>query len=115
MAMTTVVTRNAEGRVRGFLASTMLEIAPGVYTSPNMTSAVRDRVWAVLEKWTVGTRDDGAIMTWPDVAAPGGQQIRVLGDAPIDLAETPGIVLARRPLSEDEIRSLTIEVEALPF
>lgn len=115
MPMTIVITRNAEGRVRGFLASTMLEIGAGVYTSPNMTAAVRDRVWAVLEKWKVGTRDDGAIMTWPDTAAAGGQQIRVLGEAPIDLAETPGIVLARRPLSEGELRSLTTEVEDPPF
>ncbi len=115
MAMTIVVTRNAEGRVRGFLASTMLEIAAGVYTSPNMTAAVRDRVWAVLEKWRVGLRDDGAVMTWPDAAAPGGQQISVLGEAPVDLAETPGIVLARRPLSEDQIRSLTSQIEEPPF
>ncbi len=113
--MTIVVTRNAEGRVRGFLASTMLEIAAGVYTSPNMTPAVRDRVWAVLEKWRVGSRNDGALMTWPDAAAPGGQQIRTLGEAPIDLAETPAIVLARRPLGEDEIRSLKSQVDDLPF
>ena len=33
-----IVTINVEGRYRGFLASAMLEIAPGVYTSPNMTS-----------------------------------------------------------------------------
>ena len=33
MSMTVVVTRNVEGRYRGFLASVMLEVAPG-YTSP---------------------------------------------------------------------------------
>ena len=35
--MTVIVTVNVEARYRGFLASAMLEIAPGVYTSPNMT------------------------------------------------------------------------------
>ena len=32
--MTVVVTVSVEARYRGFLASVMLEIAPGVYTSP---------------------------------------------------------------------------------
>src|SRR5690606_6141284 len=97
MAMTIVVTRHVEGRVRGFLASTMLEIASGVYTAPKWTPAVRDRVWAVLVKWGVGTRDDSVVMTWPDVNAAGGQAIRVLGEVPLDLCETSSLVLARRP------------------
>ena len=42
--MTVVVTRNVPGRYRGFLASCMLEVAPGVYTNPGMTRAVRERV-----------------------------------------------------------------------
>ena len=29
----------------------MLEIAPGVYTAPNLNAAVRDRVWTVLSDW----------------------------------------------------------------
>jgi CRISPR-associated protein Cas2 len=113
--MTVLVTRNVEGRVRGFLASTMLEIASGVYTAPNMSAAVRERVWAVLEKWRVGTRDDSTIMTWPSSSAAGGQEVKVLGEAPIDLTETPSIVLARRSLTEDEVRSLTTQVDPLPF
>jgi len=115
MPMTVLVTRNVEERVRGFLTSTMLEIASGVYTSPNMSPAVRERIWAVLEKWGVGTRKDSAIMTWPSTPAPGGQEVKTLGEPPIDLAETPAIVLARRRLPEDEIRSLTAQVDPLPF
>ena len=49
--MTVIVTVNVEGRYRGFLASVMLEIAPGVYTSPEMTSGIRDRIWDVLMRW----------------------------------------------------------------
>ena len=49
--MTVVVTVNVAARYRGFLASAMLEIAPGVYTAPRMTSGIRERVWAVLATW----------------------------------------------------------------
>jgi CRISPR-associated protein Cas2 len=115
MPMTIIVTRNAEGRVRGFLASTMLEIAGGVYTAPNWSPAVRDRIWAVLEKWQVGARGDSALMTWPDATAAGGQQIRVLGEPVMALVECDNLTLARRDLSEDELRSLTIEAEDIPF
>lgn len=113
--MTILVTRNAEARVRGFLSSAMLEIASGVYTSPNMTAAVRDRVWAVLVKWRLGARDDGAIMTWPDASVPGGQSILVLGEPPTDLAEALEIVLARKRLTEDELRSLINQIDEPPF
>jgi CRISPR-associated protein Cas2 len=115
MPMTIVVTRNVEGRVRGFLASTMLEIASGVFTAPNLTPAVRDRIWAVLDKWRVGTRNDSAVMTWPDPQAPGGQVVRTLGELPLELHETPSVVLARRPLSQAETCSLTIMLSDPPF
>ena len=49
--MTVVVAVNVEARYRGFLASVMLEIAPGVYTSPNMTTGIRERIWNVLAEW----------------------------------------------------------------
>ena len=49
--MTVVVTVNVEARYRGFLASAMLEIAPGVYTSPQMTNGIRERVWDVVSRW----------------------------------------------------------------
>lgn len=112
--MIVVVTRNVEDRVRGFLASCMLEIAAGVFTSSNMTAAVRDRVWAVLTKWKVGTRNDGAVMTWPDRASGGGQAVRVLGEPPVELCTTSSVILARRPLTDVERRSLTTEDE-VPF
>ena len=115
MPMTMVVTRNVETRVRGFLASTMLEMASGVYTAPAMTPAVRERIWAVLEKWKVGTREDSVVMTWPDRTAAGGQMIRILGETPLELCETGGVVLTRRPLTDAEARSLTIELDEPPF
>ena len=51
MPLTMVVTRNVEARYRGFLTSLMLEVAPGVYVAPDMTKAVRTRVWYVLKDW----------------------------------------------------------------
>jgi len=36
MALTVLITRDVEDRYRGFLASAMLEVAPGVYSSPHL-------------------------------------------------------------------------------
>lgn len=80
MSMTIVVTRNVPGRYRGFLASCMLELAPGVYTNPHMSRAVRDRVWAVCCDWAGVLPDDGGVlMTWRDKKSPSGQAVLSLG------------------------------------
>ena len=64
--MTVVVTVNVEARYRGFHASTMLEIAPGVYTSPRMTSGIRERIWGVLSDWYHQLWQGAIVMTWHD-------------------------------------------------
>ena len=78
--MTVVVTVNVEARYRGFLASVMLEIAPGVYTSPNMTRGIRERIWNVLAEWYYQLGQGSIVMTWRDPSAVGEQQIRTLGE-----------------------------------
>jgi CRISPR-associated protein Cas2 len=94
--MTVVVTRNVPDRYRGFLASCMLELAPGVYTSPEMSEAVRDRVWTVCCEWSGALPDDGGVlMTWRDKTKPGGQAVLVLGWAKKDLVELDGVWLDR--------------------
>ena len=96
MSMTLIVTRNVEDRYRGFLNSVMLEISPGVYTSPRMTKGIRERVWATLTDW-YGTLQNGAIiMTWRDVEAAGGQGLAYLGEPARELVEVDGMVLVRR-------------------
>jgi CRISPR-associated protein Cas2 len=101
--MTVVVTRDVAARFRGFLASCMLEIAPGVYTAPKMNRAVRERVWAVLEDWFAELGGGGVVMTWLEPLAPGGQQIAVLGSAPYELYQCNDVFLARkRDLRPDE-------------
>lgn len=104
--MVVVVTRDVPLRFRGFLASCMLEIAPGVYTAPRMTRGVRERVWTVLEEWHTALKKGSVVMTWRDKKAPGGQQVQVLGLPIKDLWETYDHILVRRQLSEEELGSL---------
>lgn len=96
MPMTITVTRNVSARIRGFLASSMLELAPGVYSAPRLSAAVRDRVWEVLENWSSLEGDASIIMVWADPRMPGGQDVRVLGLPRIDIVEIDGLLLGRR-------------------
>jgi len=98
MPMTVLVTRNVSVRVRGFLASTMLEVAPGVYSAPRISPAVRDRIWAVLEEWFPNEQDASFVLIWQEREVPGGQAVRTLGSPPISFAEVDGLILARRPI-----------------
>ena len=93
--MTVVVTINVEGRYRGFLASAMLEIAPGVYTAPMMTSGIRDRIWNVLSRWYYELGQGSIVMTWRDPSAVGEQQIRTLGEAPKSIVDADGVYLVK--------------------
>ena len=96
MTMTVVVTRDVADRFRGFLASVMLEIAPGVYTSPRMGRAVRERVWQVMEDWHAAFGGGSILMTWRDTSAPGGQRIMTLGQPPRSFYDCDGLALVRR-------------------
>jgi len=95
--MTVVVTRNVSSRVRGFLASAMLELAPGVYSAPRISPAVRERVWDVLKEWFPNEHEASIIMIWQEREIPGGQAVRTLGSPPIEFVDVDGLVLARRP------------------
>lgn len=95
MPMTVIVTRDVESRYRGFLASALLEIAPGVYVSPDLSTGVRERIWAVLEDW-FGALGNGAIaMIWRDSAADGGLALRNLGDPPKEIVDADGVLLVK--------------------
>jgi CRISPR-associated protein Cas2 len=94
--MVVIVTRNVPDRYRGFLASCMLEIAPGVYTSPRMSRAVRERVWAVCCEWAEIVPDDGGVlMTWRERASPSGQALLTLAWPKKEIVEHDGIWLDR--------------------
>jgi len=105
VSMTVVVTRNVSDRIRGFLASTMLEVAPGTYSAPRISPAVRGRIWEVLEDWFPYETEASIVMIWQEREIPGGQAVRVLGSPPIDFVEMDGIILARRPTRTDQVQS----------
>ena len=90
--MVVIVTRDVADRFRGFLASAMLEIAPGVYTGPRMTAGTRERVWTVLESWFDALGGGSVVMTWRDRKEPCGQGIRTLGTPPRRFVEIDGLV-----------------------
>lgn len=97
MPMTVVVTRNVSARVRGFLASVMLELAPGVYSAPRLSPAVRQRVWDVLSEWFLAEQEASVVMLWQDKEQPGGQAVLTLGSPRIVLREVDGLLLSYRP------------------
>ena len=73
----------------------MLEIAPGVYTSPEITRGIRDRVWEVLTRWYDALGQGSIVMTWRDPAAVGQQQIRTLGESPKEIVDADGVYLVK--------------------
>ena len=93
--MTVLVTINVEPRYRGFLASAMLEIAPGVYTSPKMTHGIRERIWDVISRWHYELSNGSIVMTYRDPGAPGEQHIRTLGTPKKGIVNVDGIHLVR--------------------
>ena len=93
--MTVVVTRDVEARYRGFLSSVMLEIAPGVYTSPKMTRGVRERVWKVLSDWHGQLQRGAIVLTWQDSTSDGGQGVLNLGNPPKEIIEIDGVLVVR--------------------
>lgn len=107
MPMTVLVTRNVPDRYRGFLASCMLEVAPGVYTGPRMNASVRERVWRVCVEWSVALpKDGGVVMLWHDRNAPTGQSIRTLGSPPKEVLDHEGCLLTMRPLRRRDSTAL---------
>lgn len=91
--MVVVVTTNVADRFRGFLASAMLEVAPGVYTAPRMSAGVRERVWKVLAEWHLALGGGSIVMTWRDPREPCGQGLRTLGLPARTFADLDGLIV----------------------
>lgn len=106
--MTIVVTRNAPERIGGFLASCMLEVAPGVYLGPRLRRSVRDRIWQVLDEWSsLLPADGGVLILWPSKAAPSGLAMKIRGFPKARLISSYGLWLRARPLTEaDDLAEL---------
>ena len=96
MPMTIVVTNNAPMKYRGFLASCMLELAPGVYSHPKMSAGIRQRLWNVMEKWYQEQFFEGSVlMIWSDSSQPGGQGVAALGLPQRTIQNCDGVLLSR--------------------
>ena len=106
MSMMMIVTRNVSDRVRGFLASSMLELAPGVYSAPRHSPAVRERIWGVLHDWFILEKDASIAMVWAEHTMPGGQAVKTLGVPPVELVEVDGLVLTKRATASDGARDV---------
>ena len=96
MPMAMIVTRNVEARYRGFLASVMLEVAPGVYIAPDLSAAVRKRVWDVLSDWWSFLQTGSIVMVTRDARAVGNLRIETLGEAPKEIVDAEGVLLVKR-------------------
>ena len=112
MPLCVVVTRDVEGRYRGFLGSAMLEIAPGVYAHPRMSAGVRDRLWRVVADWHAASGRGSVTMTWAEPRSAGGLGLRTVGESAKDVVGHEGLLLVRRALANDvawDSGSLTTE------
>lgn len=106
MPMTIAVTRDVAPRVRGFLASVMVEVAAGVFAAPRLSPQVRGRILTVLETWQADLGSGGFTLLWEDKRIPGGLALRTLGQPARQLVEADGLYLARTPLDAEEARRL---------
>jgi CRISPR-associated protein Cas2 len=95
MVLTVLISRDVEDRYRGFLASAMLELAPGVYASPNLSAKARDQIWGVLTDWHSRLQSGSIILIHPDRQADGGMAVRHLGSPPRQAVRLEGVLLTR--------------------
>ena len=79
----------------GFLASCMVEIAPGIFTSPTMSRSVRERIWAVFQDWFGELGGGSVVMTWRDPTLSARQGLSILGLPPRTLIDTDGVLLVK--------------------
>ena len=94
--MTVLVTRDVAERYSGFVASVMPEVAPGVFASPQLSRAVRDRIWAVLGDWWSAAPGGSILMLFRDETAPGQLRVLALGTPVRDLADLDGLLVGKR-------------------
>ena len=113
MPTTILVTRLAPDRYRGFLASCMLEIAPGIYLSPDMSKGVRQRVWEVMMNWQEALPPEGGIlMVWPDKHSASGLGISFIGFPKKEIIEHGEHWLVREPMTRAQVERLLRDAQS---
>jgi CRISPR-associated protein Cas2 len=91
-----VITRDVPDRFHGFLASCMLEVAPGIYTAPGMRSSIRERIWTILTDWFDSTGGGSIVLTWDDAKSPTGVGLKFLGHPVREIINYDGALLVRK-------------------
>ncbi len=76
--------------------SMMLEVAPGVYVAPDMSVAVRERVWSVMSEWWNTLGRGSLTLVWRDTKVPGNLRIQNLGEPPKSIVDADGVLLVKR-------------------
>ena len=105
MSMTIAVTRNVPGRFRGFFASAMLEVTPGVYVAPRMKKPVRQRLWKTVLHWSeLLPPEAGIALMWKSRNAPSGMGLNVIGWPKKELIDHEGAWLTTRYLTAEHDR-----------
>jgi CRISPR-associated protein Cas2 len=102
MPLVVVITRDVEDRYRGFLGSTMLELAPGVYAQPRMSKGVRLRIQDVLADWHGRLGRGSIVMCWAETGANGGLGLTTFGEPPKSVIAHEPLLLVRRALPPGE-------------
>ena len=74
----------------------MLEVSSGVYVAPNLSDAVRRRIWDILVMWRATLGNGSIVMVWRDNNAVGRLRIQNIGEPPKEIIDADGILLVKR-------------------
>ena len=77
----------------------MLEVAPTVFLSAQMSKSVRTRVWETLTEWHSYDPQGSIVLIWRTAVALTGIEVLYLGMPRRDLVELDGLLLVRRTLN----------------
>ena len=99
-----IITRKVSDKIRGFLASSMLEIESGIYVSSLSSPVVRERIIGVLESWV--KMEEFVLIVFVDAKKPGGFSFKSFGKSDfstISIKEVDGLLLAFRKSNDFSI------------
>lgn len=89
--MLVIVVENAPPKLRGYLSSWALQVAPGVYVA-NLPARIRDELWSRVEGWA--RRDTTAVLLWATATTEQGLAVRVHGRPKRTVWEIEGLLVS---------------------
>ena len=88
MAMTTIITENVAPRLRGYLATWMVELRAGVYVG-NLSKRKREELWTAI---VIAVADGSCVMVWATNTEP-RYDFQMVGDNQRSEVEFDGLKL----------------------